>query len=58
MTKTCISQVGEDERGDTKEEEEKAFQMIKWLFSQQDLRNSFHYLNEFTRKLLLQDRIG
>ena len=38
-------------------EHEKAFNMIKWLFDQHDYKNSLRYMNELTRKLLLQDQV-
>jgi Nuclear pore protein 84 / 107 len=37
-------------------DDQKALEIIQWLYEQQDLRNAFYYTNEFSRKLLLQDR--
>ena len=38
-------------------EDNKAIEILNWLYDQSDHRNALYYTNEFARKLLVQGRI-
>jgi len=38
-------------------EDNKAIEILNWLYDQSDHRNALYYTNEFARKLLAQGRI-
>jgi hypothetical protein len=38
-------------------EDNKAIEILNWLYDQRDHRNALYYTNEFARRLLVQGRI-